>query len=100
MGDLSPKEIAIAVPNMARRMALASETQRDHNPRISRIPSEVSQTVAVQARYGMAAPGMNESTCAAYSRKPAKCFRSKVLSQRPKRPATADKNAEPRATRA
>lgn len=46
MGDLIPKEIAMAVPNMASKTALASETHRGQSPRMSRIPSSVSQIVA------------------------------------------------------
>jgi hypothetical protein len=54
---LSPKEIAIAVPNIASRTALASETHRDHLPDISRIPSDVSATVAAHARSAIVAGG-------------------------------------------
>ena len=52
MGDLMPKEIAIAVPNIASRTALASDTHRGHNPNISRIPHDVSATVAAHATKG------------------------------------------------
>src|SRR5579864_1165593 len=100
MGDLSPKEIAMAVANMASSAALARAVHRNHNPRISRMPSDVSQTVATHATYGMAALGRKEFTSAAYSMKPAKCFRSKVRSHKPKREATAERKAVPSARRA
>jgi hypothetical protein len=63
---LAPKEIDIAVPNIASRMADARETHRGHSPTISRIPSVVSVTVAVHAREGMIAAGKKEFTCAVY----------------------------------
>src|ERR1700751_4321260 len=100
MGDWGPNEIAIAVPKIASNPAAASETQRGHNPRIKRIPSDVSATVAAQAMNGIVAAGMNEFTCAAEDRKFAKCFISSVLSHNPNREATADRNAAPRAMRA
>src|SRR5580693_3144365 len=100
MGDLIPKEIAIAVPNIASRMALASETQRGHSPKISRIPQDVSATVAAQATNGTKAAGRKEFTSAAYRMKPAKCFQSSVLSHNPKRDATAERNAAASAMRA
>src|SRR5208283_2182031 len=100
MGDLMPKEIAIAVPNIASRTALASDTHRGHNPNISRIPHDVSATVAAHATYGIAACGRKEFTSAAYCMKFAKCFWSNVQSHNPKREATAERNAVPNATRA
>jgi hypothetical protein len=92
--------MAIAVPNIASRTALASETHLGHNPRINKVPRVVSMAVAVHASNGTKAVGTNESTCAAYCRKFAKCFMSTVLSHRPKREATAERNAVPSATRA
>src|SRR6266436_1604053 len=99
MGDLTPKEIAIAVPNITSRRALASETHRGHHPNTSTIPNHVSATVAAHARNGMMAVGMNELTSAVYRMKFAKCFRSNVLSHNPKRAAAAERNAVPSAMR-
>ena len=81
----------MAVPNIARRMALPSETQRDQSPRISRTPSVVSATVAVHAIRGITADGMNEFTCAAYCWNFAKEPQSNVPCHSPKRPATAER---------
>src|SRR5271166_1484521 len=100
MGDLMPKEIAIAVPNRASRTALASETHRGQSPNISRIPHDVSATVAAHATKGITLGGRKEFTSAAYCINSAKCFRSRVLSHRPKRAATAERNAAPTAERA
>src|ERR1700679_3505932 len=97
MGDLIPKEIAIAVPNIASRTALASDTHRGHTPNISRIPHEVSAIVAAHATKGIQALGRKEFTSAVYCMKFAKCFRSRVLSHSPKREATAERNAVPTA---
>jgi len=100
MGDLIPKEIAIAVPNIASRTALASDTHRGPTPNISRIPHDVSAMVAAHATKGIQALGRKEFTSAAYCMKFAKCFRSTVLSHSPKREATAERNALPTARRA
>jgi hypothetical protein len=50
---LSPREIAIAVPTIASKTALPNETHRSHNPRISRIPNDVSQTVAESGAFAV-----------------------------------------------
>src|SRR5262245_18936453 len=81
----------MAVPNIARRMALPSETQRDQSPRISRTPSVVSATVAVHAIRGITADGMNEFTCAAYCWNLANEPQSNVTCHSPYRTASAER---------
>jgi hypothetical protein len=65
-GRFEPEKIAIAVPNMTSKKALASAVQRSQTPNIRRTPSDVSATVAAPATKGMIARGKNEFTSPAY----------------------------------
>ncbi|MGZ7033454.1 MAG: hypothetical protein ACXVIJ_15935 [Thermoanaerobaculia bacterium] len=57
-----PNDIAIAVPNIARRTALASAVQRTLKPAINASPRMVSAIVDATARNGIMKSGRNEST--------------------------------------
>src|SRR6266567_442891 len=100
MGDLTPREIAMATPKIASNRAEPSAIQRGQTPTIRPIPSNVSATVAVQATNGMTDAGRKELTSAVYLMKLAKFPQPPYLPHSPKRSATADRKAAPSAKRA
>ena len=61
-GDLIPPEMAMAMPKMARRMALPSAVHRGRKPAIRAMPRVVSAIVAATAMNGYVAAGRNELT--------------------------------------
>ena len=69
MGDFKPCAIAIDVPNIISKPALASETHRGHRSTISRIPSVVSQAIPAHARLGTVKSVINAITSRASSKK-------------------------------
>jgi len=92
--------MAIAIANNASRIEAPKATLRGQRPVISSVPRDISAIVAAQARKGIVNAGMNEFTLAVKLMKWAKCSRSSCPSQIPKREATAERKATPRAMRA
>jgi hypothetical protein len=94
-----PPEIAIATAKSARRMAAAVAVQRRRKPASSAMPRIVSAIVAAIARNGASDFGRNEFTSAVYAMNCANGCAPRSCHS-PKRAATAERNALPRAIRA
>jgi hypothetical protein len=97
---LRPAVNAIAVPNQKRSNALPSAAHRNPTPAMSATASDVSAIVAAQARNGIVPVGMNGFNSAVRLMKRAKLSQLRWPVHRPKRPATADRNAAATASRA
>src|SRR4051794_19225276 len=87
----------MATANSVSNTELPSAALRVCHPTSSATPKQVSRTVARIANAGTTATGRYQFTDSVYLRKFSQLL--PYLPQRPSRPATADKNAVPRATR-